>query len=237
MFRRTRAVVLSLALHASLIAGLLWSDKIFMEFLKATHKDRQMLSATLLMDRTYKATDTMMKKGPKEKNLPPPKIDIAKKEEIPTLSKKLFKKKDLKDILNKIRQESSAEKRPPPKEDNFPTNEKGEKGAHGTGGRGDRILSPAEQALQSAMRKYYELEGAEIFRKQYPNAQGYLTLKLVGTGNQFQIATLVLSESTGFNILDRNCEAAVRKAVDRETFSRDVISELAGKETVVTCKP
>ncbi|MDB5039229.1 MAG: hypothetical protein JWQ35_2757 [Bacteriovoracaceae bacterium] len=242
-----KAFLYSILLHAILIAGLIWSDKIYLQFIKASHRERQIVSATLLMDKSYKPTDTAMKKGTNDKNLPPPKIEPPKKEDLPEVSKKLKKsktqekkpdgKKALKDILNKIRKDSAEEKRPPPKEKNFPTHEKGEKNAHGTGGWAERTLSPAEQALQAAMRKYYEVEGADAIKKKFPDAKGYLALKLVGVGNQFQIVSLVLSESTGFNIVDRKCEVAVRQAIDQETFAKDVITELTGKETQIICQP
>jgi outer membrane biosynthesis protein TonB len=239
-----KAVFLSLLLHAILIAGLVWSDKLYTEYIKATQKEIHSLSATLLIDRSYKPTDTAMKKGSSDRNLPPPKITVPKTEDTSDSHHKLKDskastkgKKKLKDILSKIRKEASEEKRPPPKEKNFPTHERGEKGAHGTGGWSERTLTPSEQALQSAFRKYFELEGATTFRKNFPNARGYLQVKLIATGNQFKIVSLVISESTGFNILDRNCEAAIRKACDQETFAKDVVAELTGKETIVTCKP
>lgn len=239
-----RAVILSILLHSVLIAGLIWSDKLYIDFLKATQKDRQTLSATLLMDKTYKATDTAMKLGSKDRNLPPPKIEIPK-HDVPQISRKTSKnlktkddgKRKLKDILSKIRKESSEEKRPPPKEKNFPTHEKGEKGAHGTGGYGERIMSLGEQALQSAFRKYFELEGGSIFRKRYPNAKGFISVKLAGAGDQFKIISLAVSDTTGFTILDQSCEVAIRKALEQETFAQDVITDRMGKESIITCTP
>ncbi len=229
-----KAIVLSILLHLALVAGLIWGDKLYLEYIKATKKDIPMISAALLMDKTYAPTDTAMRKGVSEKNLPPPKPVAQKKENIPEINKK---KKTAKNILDQIRKEAREENRPAPKINNFPTHEKGEKNAFGTGGLGDRVLSPAEQALQAAMRKYFELEGAATFRKQFPNAKGYIGIKLVAVGNQFEIASLVFHESTGFNVLDRKCELAIRQALHQETFAQDVIRELAGKETPVICKP
>lgn len=230
-----RALVLSLVLHACIIGALIWGDRLYLKYLQAQRKDQPAISATLLIDKTYAPTDTAMRQGPSDKNLPPPKIQLPKKIEVPTINTK--KKKSTKSILDKIRAESVEEKRPPPKIDNFPTHEKGEKKAMGTGGRGLQTLSPAQQALQSAIRKYYEIEGSDTLRKRFPNARGIFTAKLVGVGNQFEIATLSIVDPSGVALLDRQCELAIRKALHQETFAQDVIAELTGKENPIICQP
>lgn len=245
-----RAILCSLILHILLGASLYWSRELDALLKKSRASEIKAISAELLLDKTYKPTDTPMKLGSKKKDLPPPNVlppksvdkdkekKASKKKEEKETSLRGKKAKDtLKDILKNIREQAKEEKRPPPKEDNFPTHEKGQKGARGTGGRGDRALSPGEQALQAAMRKHYELEGAEQIRKNFPSAIGFMSIRLIGIGSQFEIVSLSFTESTGLTILDRKCEVAVRQALQQESFAKDVIQELNGKETLVTCRP
>ncbi len=244
-----RAISISIIFHALLFAALIYSAKISLSILKAKTLKLENLGA-VQVDLTYKPTDTPMKLGAKEKDLPPPKVEEEKKKEEEMVLKtkpqpkkeegsKASKKPDLKSILDKIRQDSRLEDkpRPKPKEDNFPTHAQGEKGARGTGGRSLRAPTPAEQALQSAMRKHFELEEAATIRKNFPNAFGFFTIRLVGVGSQFELSALGLAQTTGIAILDRKCELAIREALGAEHFSSDVIQELNGKETAIICKP
>lgn len=252
---------ISLAVHILLVSFLIYSDRIKLGFLKS--KNKPLASSTIQIDLTYKPTDTAMRLGKEIRNLPPP--DIAPPPppapEAPTLKEKTAKKEkekkakedakrkvsekreidkarqSMKNIFDKLKREASREDRPPPKIDNFPTNEKGEIGARGTGGRGQRILSPAEQALQAAMRRHFDLTDARTFRKANPNAEGYIEVALVGVGSQFQIRALRILDSTGFVALDQSCERAIRTAIDVESFSTDVVKELNGKESAILCRP
>ncbi len=247
-----RAFSYSLFFHTGLLLLLIFSARISLSILKA-RKDIHS-GGVVQIDMTYKPSDSAMRQGPSSKDLPPPLVEkntspeaapTPKLKEVPKLDKGSKvkeiakpKKNDLRSILDKIRRESKKEdERPIPKDDNFPTRETGEKNARGTGGRATRALSPAEQALQSAMRRHFELEEATAFRKQFPGLMGYLGIKLQGSGNQFRLLALGWVERTGQPLLDRKCELAVRAALDAETFSADVISELSGKETTVVCQP
>lgn len=251
-----RALSLSIVLHALLIFGVLYSTKLSLALLKARDRDINALG-TMQVDLTYKATDTAMKYGKNERDLPAPNVaeksapveekafpeksqakkpEKAKKET--GKQKEQNRKADIKSILDRLKQESKSEdNRPKPKEDNFPRSLKGDKGATGTGGRAQRNMSAAEMALQSAMRRYFELTDANNFRRKNPNAKGYIQIKLVGVGHQFEIAGLQVYQTTGFSNLDRSCEVAIRKALDSEVFGRDVIVELNGKEAFVVCEP
>jgi hypothetical protein len=222
------AVIFSVLFHSLLIAGLVWSGKLDSLLISHKMKDLKAVSAVLLIDKTYKPTDTAMKFGKQKKDLPPPNIEppksVDKEKEKPTLRTPKDKspkglKKNVNDILKNIREQAKEEKRPPPKDDNFPTHEKGEKKARGTGGRGDRILTPGEQALQAAMRKYYEVAEAESLRQKFPNARGFMTVRLASVASQFEIVSIALVESTGVDILDRRCELAVREALRQEVHA------------------
>ncbi|MBN8554623.1 MAG: hypothetical protein J0L93_04185 [Deltaproteobacteria bacterium] len=243
-----RALSLSFLLHFILIAALLWSGRLSLLFFQAREREFRSLGA-IQIDLTYKMTDTAMKLGKNEKDLPAPIVHQKPPAEAPKILKEMKKikpiakpktqtKENVKSILDKLKAESSKEDdRPKPKQNNFPKSEKGEKGATGTGGRSMRPPSPAEQALQSAMRRYFELTDAGGFRRKNPDVRGYLAVKLLGDGNQFQIAALQTIKSSGFTMLDRSCEIAIRKAVDSESFAKDIIAELQGKETLITCEP
>jgi len=244
-----KSLTLSLIVHALLAALLVWSDKITLEILKR-NREKKLASSVIQVDLTYKPSDTAMRKGAETRDLPPPDIAPAVKmpeAAAPKLKKPAKKldekndlkkaKNDLKDILKKMKTEARKEDRPPPKIENFPTSHKGEIGARGTGGRSDRLLSPAELALQAAMRRHFDLTDARNFRKAYPNAEGYIAVELTAVANQFQIRGLKVLESTGFDILDQSCERAIRAALDEETFAPDVLQELNGKDSAVICKP
>lgn len=260
----TKFFAFSFGFHAILFALLIWSDKIQLEFLKSKNF-RKDAGSVLSVNLTYKPSDTAMRLGKEKRDLPPPDVKIPPpapdaptlkekktekvkerktKKEADEEKRKIAEKKELerlkkstKSILNKLKFDAKREDRPPPKIDNFPTHEKGEIGARGTGGRGQRILSPAEQALQSAMRRHFDLIDARNFRRINPNAEGYIEVSLIGVGSQFKIKSLRVLESTGFVALDQSCERAIRVAVDEESFALDVIQELNGKESSVLCQP
>lgn len=240
---------ISLIVHFVLVGLLVYTDKIQLSFLKSI-RNRELASSTIQVDLTYKATDTAMRLGKEKRDLPPPDIstpppppDTPKLKERLTKSEKEKKKEvqraksSMKNIFDKLRQEAKREDRPAPKLDNFPTNDKGQIGARGTGGRGTRILSPAEQALQAAMRRHFDLTDARNFRKINPNAEGYIQVALIGAGSQFNIRSLRVLDSTGFVALDQSCERAIRTAIDVETFAPDVVAELNGKESSILCRP
>lgn len=248
-----KSLAISVFAHALLVALLIWGDQIHLEIQKK-RMERRDASSVIQIDLTYKASDSAMRLGKQKKDLPPPDVKIPEREVVKekiTVKEKLKEKKDrisekkevlnarniLKNTLSKLRNESEKEDRPIPKIDNFPLNEKGEVGARGTGGRGQRTLSPGELALQAAMRRHFGLTDAKNFRKSYPGASGYLEVALVGVGDQFEIRSLRILESTGFTILDQSCERAIRSAIENEKFSNDVIAELSGKDNPVICKP
>jgi hypothetical protein len=87
------------------------------------------------------------------------------------------------------------------------------------------------------MRKYFEMPEAGNVRKKYPGISGYIQVYLVSNGDQFVIRSLKFIERTGLPVLDQSCEQAVRRAIDTETFSADVVAELNGKESGITCTP
>jgi hypothetical protein len=241
-------LAISTTLHLVLLALIVWSDRF--SFLISKNSLKQQASGVVQVDLAYKPTDTPMRRGIQKKDLPPPDVAIPKKSEPDRLpntkqkSKKAQKKddkaptsKDFKNIFDKLRQEARQEDRPLPKLDNFPMTEKGDKQSLGTGGRSQRTLSPAELALQSAMRKYFEMPEAGNIRKKYPGISGYIQVYLVSNGDQFVIRSLKFIERTGLPVLDQSCEQAVRRALDTETFSADVVAELNGKESGITCTP
>lgn len=253
-----RGLSLSILFHIALVFGVLYSTKLSLALLKMRQRQIEAMG-TISVDLAtpYKHTDTAMRLGEEKKDLPPPLVgEKAPPEESPVVKERTSKTKerekkketkkealkkakdDIKSILARMRNDANKEdNRPKPKEDNFPKSKQGEKNARGTGGFSARTLSPAEQALQSAMRRYFELIDANNFRRKNPNVRGYLEVKLIGMGHQFEIASLQLFQSSGFSILDRSCEIAVRKALDSEVFSSDVIRELNGKDTIILCEP
>jgi len=255
------ALILSLIIHAILIALLVWSDELQLEYFKSKKIMKDASTALEISGLPYKPSDSALRLGREKRDLPPPDIKVperqpdapvvkekqtpkVKEKKTPDDKKKISEKREvanakqsMKSILDKLRNDAKKEDRPPPKIDNFPTHEKGEVGGRGTGGRGKRLLSPAEQALQSAMRRHFDLVDARTFRKVNPNAEGYIEVSLVGVGNQFRIKTLRILESTGIKALDQSCERAIRVAIDDETFAMDVIRELSGKDSAILCQP
>ena len=241
-----QALLISVVLHILISTLLFFSKTLDALFLKRELNDIQIISATLKFNELYKPSDTPMKQGVEKKDLPPPLVPLAKPKEkkhakeSPLIRKKTESKdlkKNIRSILDKIRDEAREEKRPTPKENNFPMHEKGVKGARGTGGRGDRIPTPGEMAIQSAMRKYYEVTNIEAIRKKDPQARGFIAIRLVGVGNQFQIAEFRFIQSSGYDILDQQCETAVRSALHNEHFAPDIINERNGRNTTIICQP
>lgn len=243
------ALVLSLFVHGAILAALIWSQEVDLLFLKTKMRNLEEVGV-IRVDLTYKPSFTPMMQGSEKKDLPPPIVNESPKEQdrptVPTKTKKQKEptkksketdNKQLKSILSKIRSQVSEDDRPIPKKDNFPMRKDGEKGARGTGGTATRAMSPAELALQTAMRRHFEFPNAAQFRKENANAFGYIEVKLSASGSQFVIVSLSLIRASGFTILDKSCEFAVRKAIREESFSSDVIRELTGKESLIRCEP
>ncbi len=245
-----RAIIISLSLHIVFVVGVFWSTHLSLLMLKARRHEFEKLGAIKMEISLYKPTDSPMKQGPSEKDLPPPIVksapqkepELVFKEKTPKTKPKPKPKKEekpkqkLSSILDRIRAEAGREERPPPKENNFPTIETGEKQATGTGSIGDRNASPAEQALQSAITKYFDTFDLRI-KKKFPNAEGFMIAKIVGVGDQFEILSLTMIKSSGIQIVDQNCLIATRQALKNEVFAPDVISDLSGKEVSIQCKP
>jgi outer membrane biosynthesis protein TonB len=252
-----KSLIVSLVLHALLVGLLIWSDALKFGLMK-TQKERMAASGITVIDLTYRPTDTAMRKGKERKDLPPPDVPpppSSSRDPSPVVQKKTQKaaptkkdspspkrapaqaQKEVSSILDRLRKEAAQENRPQPKVNNFPVTEKGEIGARGTGGRSTRTLSPAEMALQAAMRRHFEFPEAQAFRRANPNVEGAIEVSLVGLGNQFRIRSLRVLESTGYALLDRSCERAIRRAIDDETFAPDVIQDLNGKGSSILCRP
>lgn len=247
-----RALAISILFHALLFGAVLWSGKIAFELFKKNYERNRLMSGSIQVN-LYKPTDSPLDKGQDKKDLPPPLVGRkAEEKDTPELKVKAktqekkedkskpaaSKKPNLKSILDRIRSMvNKDDDRPLPKQNNFPKSPEGQKGARGTGSRAGRPLSPAEQALQSAMRRYFEMEGATTFRTRNPNARGFMTIQLIASDRQLRLASFKMVEPSGFSLLDRSCELAVRKALDTEHFASDVISELNGKETTIVCEP
>lgn len=253
-----KALLLSLIIHFLFVGGVMWSSKLSLVLYKQREKkidDLGSVQVSLL----YKPTHTKMRKGDSRNDLPPPKVPKAKKAEEqmkvvkkpkpkpkkPEKKKSEKKKPEKKEpnvsnILKQIRSEIANEDeqvKKMPKLDNFPKTEDGDETSLGTGGRALAEMSPAQQALQAAMRRHFELPNAIAFRKMNPDAQGIIDLKLIGVGNRFEIVSLSTTISSGFTILDQSCVTAIRKAMSAESFSNDIISELSGKENTIRCSP
>ncbi len=243
-----KSLTLSVIVHAAFFALLIWSQKIHIQKLKMEIPQLAPVGVvyTELLD---KATNTAMRTGDEKRDLPPPIVKTEKKEQLrgPTLSKQKTPppktkdkndktKKDAKALLDKLRQEEGKLAEKPPKDDNFPTHKQGEENARGTGGSSRLQASPAQLALQGAIRRYFELPRATELRRQHPNARGWHAIEVLGVGESLQLRSLDLIQSSGFVILDRSCEAAIRQALSRETFAPDVISELSGKTHNIECQ-
>jgi outer membrane biosynthesis protein TonB len=170
---------------------------------------------------------------------PPQKTAAAKAAEAKEESAKQLeqRRQDMQALIAKMRQEQGMIAETAPREDNFPTTEDGEADARGTGGTAVRQSTPSQMALNSAMRKHFELPVGNRLKTEHPEALGYFRVRLVGVGNQFEIASLRLEKTSGFPILDRSCELAIRKSLEEEFFSSDVVADLTGKEEMIRCQP
>jgi len=229
------------------VSCLIWSRELDLIFLNEKKKEWEALGVRLIDD-TYKPSFTNMKKGKEAKDLPPPLVqkktapekqpEVSVKKVKQQKSKSLKKKEaDTQSILDKIRQEAKNEERPKPKEDNFPMHKEGEDKAKGTGGLSSRPLNPAEQALQAAVQRNFEMYNREMIRRNFPKAESIVQLRLAANGNQFEIISLNKIRPSGLDALDRSCEAAIQQAVTNETFATDIITELTREEKYVTCRP
>lgn len=246
-----KALILSGLLHILLLGGLIWSAELSLLFLKSRQKDLDTLGV-VEVDLLYKPTESAMRKGKTQQQLPPPDVQqkAASKDDAPVIKmakkpkakkkpkpKKESPKTDFSKIFNEIRKETAQEVKRAPRDDNFPTSLEGQENARGTGGSATRNLSPAELAIQQAFRKYFEIPRRDDFARRHPDAQGFLSVRLASQGSRFKIVSLRILESTGFEILDRSCERSILRTLEEETFAPDVIRELSGKETQILCSP
>ena len=246
-----RALILSGLLHILLLGGLIWSAELSLLFLKSRQKDLEKLGV-VEVDLLYKPTESAMRKGQSQQALPPPDVKqkAASEDDAPVIKtakkpkpkekpkpKKEAPKTDFSKIFNQMREEAAQEAKRAPRDDNFPTSLEGQENARGTGGSAMRNLSPAEQAIQTAFRKYFEIPRRDDFARRHPDAKGFLSVRLASEGSRFKIISLSWPESTGFEILDRSCERSIMRTLEEETFASDVISELSGKETQILCSP
>ncbi|TVQ80858.1 MAG: hypothetical protein EA369_01335 [Bradymonadales bacterium] len=168
---------------------------------------------------------------------PQPKTPEASKPEAPKPPDLEDRRRDMRALIDRMRQEQGIIADRLPRDDNYPTIEDGEEGGRGTGGTAQIQARPSLLALQSAMRKHFELPVGNRLKETHPTALGYFRVRLVGVGNQFEIASLSLVESSGIAILDRSCELAIRQALSQEIFGPDVIADLTGKEEIIQCYP
>jgi outer membrane biosynthesis protein TonB len=243
-----KALTISVIVHLLLVAALYWSTQISLLLMQA--KRKEIAGGAIQVDLLYKPTETAMRRGKKKRDLPPPKVKRKKEAPRPVLVKKQppkpkkqakpeqskEPKKDFKALFDKMREETGLDRNKAPREDNFPTREDGQKDAFGTGGSSEKELTPAQLALQAACRKHHRIPQAERMRKAYPDARGYINVRLIGAGTQLRIVSLNLVERSGFDVLDSACEAAVRKAIQEETFASDIVAELSGRENTITCQ-
>ncbi|MGA0163771.1 MAG: hypothetical protein ACO3LE_05890 [Bdellovibrionota bacterium] len=246
-----RALILSGLLHILLLGGLIWSAELSLLFLKSRQKDLEKLGV-VEVDLLYKPTESAMRKGQSQQALPPPDVKqkAASEDDAPVIKPKIKPKPkekpkqkkeppktDFSEIFNRMREETAQDSKKAPRDDNFPTSLEGQENARGTGGSATRNLSPAQQALQTAFSKYFEIPRRDDFARRHPDAKGFLSVRLASDGSRLRLVTLSWPEKTGFEILDRGCERAIRRAIEEETFAPDVISELNGKETPISCNP
>jgi len=242
-----KALFISIIVHTLLFSLLYWSTEISALMIRS--REKQQIGGAIRVSLLYKPTDTPMRKARKKTELPPPKIRTQKKPpprphivkkrkrvKKKKAKKQVAKKEDFHSLFDKLRDETGLDRKKKPRDDNFPTNEKGEKKARGTGGWSDKTPSPAQQALQAACRKYHKVPQAERMRRLYPDARGYLNVRLIGVGHQLSIVSMNWIEHSKFPILDQACETAVKKAVQQETFASDIVAELSGKENTITCQ-
>lgn len=261
-----KAVAFSVLLHSLAIIAMVWSTEFSIaRFIE--NKDAIKLSGVVEVNLLYKPTETAMRKGTNSTELPPPQIKTrtppppkvkmpapkpkapppptpAKKPSPPQKNEKEDskakldqKKQDMQALIAKMRQEQGLIAEKEPREDNFPTDEQGEKDGRGTGGSAQLQADPAYLALQTAIRNHFEMPGKEKFQRENPNAESLFRVRLVAVGNQFEIASLRIQRASGFQILDRSCELAIREALQKEVFSSDVLVQLTGKEEIFKCQP
>lgn len=240
-----RALTYSTIFHVLLFSAVIWSSHLSFKMMRNKMPEMMPVGVTF-NNNLYKPSNTAMKKGDDKKDLPPPIVKTEPKaEEMKMPSQKVPPKKqnkkehlekDAKSLMDQLRKEMGKVMDKPPKEDNFPTNKKGEVGAHGTGGSSNIRATPGQMALNTAMRKYFELPQASQMRKLHPDANGVIFLTLVRNGQLLALQKLELVRSSGFAVLDDACERAIRKALASETFSEDVLIELSGKSSRLDCQ-
>lgn len=242
-----KALSLSLLFHLLFFGLVIWSSKLSIQRMKMEIPQLSPVGV-VYTELLYKPSNTNMRKGNEKRDLPPPLVKTEKKENLPSLvtqkvapkkkaDEKLSRKQsDAKALLDKLRREEGRLEQKAPKDDNFPTHKAGEEGARGTGGSSRMQASPAQLALQSAMRRYFEFPRASEMRREHPNSVGYFNVSVLGVGNTLQLRDLQMVQSSGFSVLDRSCETAIRKALSLETFAGDVISELSGKSNMIECR-
>lgn len=259
----TKALVLSLLMHLFFTAALIWSAQFSAAFMRQKIEELNNVGVKKA-EELYKPTEVNIRFGTQRKDLPPPKIKRVTKapEDAPVYvqqkippkktgpskkeiekqkkaekQKQLTKKKsDALALIDQFRQDDGLEAKKKPKEDNFPMRLDGEKNAMGTGGSAELQATPAQLALQAAMREYFRLPQASLMRQKHPNATGYLAVSLIGVGAQLQVRSIKLVQTSGFATLDSSCENAVRRALKEEEFANDIVNELSGQETMVTCQ-
>jgi len=260
-----KAILLSLVFHGLVVAATIWSTHIsFAVFL--ANREEIKLSGVVEVDLLYRPTETQMRRGATTTELPPPQVrtrtaapqqampkptpprptpppktpppkqaQTEKQEEKPV--EEDTRRQDMRALMAQMRQEQGMIAEQAPRERNFPTRDDGVEEGRGTGGTAQRQANPGQLALQTAMRKHFELPVGNRLKQTNPDALGFIRVRLVGVGNRFEIASLQVQQSSGFTILDRSCETAIRVALNEEYFSSDVISELTGKEELVKCQP
>jgi len=240
------ALIFSFLIHVAFFSLVIWSEDISIQRKKLLNPQLSPVGV-VYTELLYKPTNTAMKKGDEKRDLPPPIVKTEKKEEPKskmsvqkTPPKKQTKEEKVKNaaksLLDKLRQEEGKEMPKPPKDDNFPTHKQGEDKARGTGGISRRQASPAQMALQSAIKRHFEMPRATEYRRLHPDSKGWHSVSVLAVGNTLQLRDLTLVQPSGFAILDRSCEQAIREALQQETFALDVISELSGKSHDVECK-
>lgn len=244
------ALIISIIVHILLTSGVYWSTNLSLMMMQSRRK-LDAKSGAIQVDLTYKATDTPMRKGKSKRELPPPKVKRKKEPPRPQLVKRAKPKKpkrkpkpkkeeppkkNFKALFDQIREEEGLDRKKPPREDNFPTREDGVEDAFGTGGRSEQKLTPAQLAFQAAARKHHKVPQAESWRKKYPDAEGFIAVRLIATGSKLQIVSMQMVQSSGVSILDTACKAAIRKAIQEETFAIDIVRELSGRENTITCR-
>lgn len=241
-----KALTFSFLTHLAFFSLMIWSEELSIQRKKLINPQLSPVGV-VYTELLYKPTNTAMKKGDEKSDLPPPIVKTEKKEDPPSkmTAQKVSPKKQskvektknaAKSLLDKLRQEEGKEMPKPPKDDNFPTHKQGEDKARGTGGISRRQASPAQMALQSAIKRHFEMPRAAEYRRLHPDTKGWHSVSVLAVGNTLQVRNLTLVQPSGFSILDRSCEQAIREALRQETFALDVISELSGKSHDIECR-